>query len=196
VGRIAGLLLAAGEGRRYGMPKALASVDGQRMPEIALATLRAGGADPIIAVIGAVADEARTAVAWGDAVVVENPDWATGMGSSLRIGLAALGETDADAALILLVDTPGITAAALDRVADAARAGDARQVLLAAAYGGRQGHPVMIGRAHWAGVAASAVGDTGAKPYLIAHADDLQLIDCDDVADGRDIDTPAGRGGR
>jgi CTP:molybdopterin cytidylyltransferase MocA len=188
--RIAGILLAAGGGRRYGMPKALATVDGRTMSDLALATLRTGGAAPIVVVIGAAAAEVRSAVGWGDAIVVENPAWASGMGSSLRAGLAALEVTDADAALILLVDTPGITAAALDRVASAARAGDPRRALLAASYGGRQGHPVLLGRAHWAGVAAGAVGDTGAKPYLAAHAADLRLIDCDDIADGTDIDTP------
>ncbi len=188
--RIAGLLLAAGGGRRYGMPKALARVDGRSMPELALETLRNGGADPIIAVIGAAAADVRATVTWGDATVVENEQWETGMGSSLRAGLAALDEQDADAALILLVDTPGITAAAIERVADAARAGDARRALLAASYAGRQGHPVLIGREHWAGVAAGAIGDTGAKPYLQAHSDELRLIACDDIADGTDIDTP------
>lgn len=189
--RIAGVLLAAGGGSRYGMPKALAPVDGELMSDHALRTLRDGGVDAVVVVIGAAADQVRATVAVGDATVVENPDWASGMGSSLRAGLAALDGTDIDAALIMLVDTPGITPAAVGRVAGAARAAGPRNALLAAAYGGRQGHPVLIGRAHWAGVAASAVGDTGAKPYLRAHAADLRLIDCDDIADGTDIDTPA-----
>jgi CTP:molybdopterin cytidylyltransferase MocA len=191
--RIAGILLAAGGGSRYGMPKALALVGDRLMSDRALATLHAGGVDPIIVVIGAAADEVRTALDWGDAIIVENPSWSSGMGSSLRAGLASPDLATADAALILLVDTPGITAAAVDRVAAAARAGDAATALLAASYGGRQGHPVLIGREHWAGVAASALGDTGAKPYLRAHADELCLIACDDVADGSDIDTPPDR---
>jgi CTP:molybdopterin cytidylyltransferase MocA len=193
VPRIAGILLAAGGGSRYGMPKALARIDGRLMSERALSTLRAGGADPIVAVIGAAAADVRTALDWGDAVIVENPRWSDGMGSSLRAGLAGLDHIDADAALILLVDTPGITAAAIERIASAARAGDPTSALLAAAYGGRQGHPVLIGREHWLGVAASAVGDTGAKPYLTAHAAELRLIPCDDIADGTDIDTPPDR---
>jgi CTP:molybdopterin cytidylyltransferase MocA len=225
--RIAGILLAAGGGSRYGMPKALAFTSGRLMSERALETLRYGGADPIVAVIGAAADEVRSTVEWGDAVIAENPQWASGMGSSLRTGLSAIdgdnaigdnaigdnaigdnaigdaingdnsnGDSihgdDIDAALILLVDTPGITAAAIARVAEAARAGDARQALLAASYGGKQGHPVLIGRAHWAGVVASAIGDAGAKPYLRAHRDELRLIACDDIADGTDIDAPIG----
>ena len=190
MGRIAGILLAAGGGSRYGMPKALAYAGGQLMSERALETLRGGGADPIVAVIGAAADQVRSSVTWGDAVIVENPSWASGMGSSLRAGLSALDGDDVDAALILLVDTPGITAAAIERVAAAARATDARRALLAASYAGKQGHPVLIGRDHWAGVADSAIGDTGAKPYLRAHRDELRLIACDDIADGTDIDAP------
>ena len=206
--RIAGILLAAGGGSRYGMPKALAFTGGRLMSERALETLRNGGADPIVAVIGAAADKVRSTVDWGAAVIIENPLWVSGMGSSLRAGLSALdgadihgddihdadiGGDNIDAALILLVDTPGITAAAIERVANAARAGDARQALLAASYGGQQGHPVLIGRSHWAGVAASAIGDTGAKPHLRAHRDELRLIACDDIADGTDIDRPIAR---
>jgi CTP:molybdopterin cytidylyltransferase MocA len=112
------------------------------------------------------------------------------MGSSLRVGLAALSATNAAAALILLVDTPGITPAALERVAAAAREADPAGALLAASYGGKQGHPVLIGRSHWAGVAALASGDTGAKPYLRAHSQDLRLIPCDDISDGTDLDRP------
>lgn len=198
--RIAGVLLAAGGGSRYGMPKALAPLGDRLMSERALDTLRTGGAAPIMAVIGAAADRVRTALDWGDTVLVENPSWASGMGSSLRAGLAALDRANAagagiEAALILLVDTPGITPAAVDRVAAAARAGVPGSALLAASYAGRQGHPVLIGRDHWAGVAAAAIGDTGAKPYLSAHAADLRLIACDDVADGTDVDVPPGPAG-
>jgi CTP:molybdopterin cytidylyltransferase MocA len=91
------------------------------------------------------------------------------------------------AAVVLLVDTPGITPAAVARVAAAAGAGPA--ALAAATYRGKRGHPVLLGRAHWAGVAALAVGDTGARPYLAAHA--VTPVACDDVADGQDADTPA-----
>jgi CTP:molybdopterin cytidylyltransferase MocA len=192
VGRIAGLLLAAGGGSRYGMPKALVPTGDGLMAERALRTLREGGLEPIVVVIGAAADEVRTSVAWGDAVVVDNPQWRDGMGLSLRAGLVALGATaDVDAMVVLLVDTPGITPAAVQRLVREARAGTPGEALLAAAYHGRQGHPVLIGRAHWEGVAESAVGDTGAKPYLRAHAGQLKLIACEDVADGTDVDVPA-----
>ena len=190
-GRIAGLLLAAGGGSRYGMPKALVPVGDGLMAGHALGTLRDGGVRPLVAVIGAAADDVRARVPWGDATVVDNRDWQSGMGSSLRAGLAVLADlADVDAVVVLLVDTPGITPAAVDRLVRAARAGTPGGALLAAAYHGRQGHPVLIGRSHWAGVASGAVGDTGAKPYLRAHAGELTLVDCDDVADGTDIDVP------
>ena len=152
-GRIAGLLLAAGGGSRYGMPKALVPVGDGLMAGQAMGTLRGGGVSPVVAVIGAAADEVRERVPWGDATVVDNRDWQSGMGSSLRAGLAALESfADVDAVVVLLVDTPGITPAAVDRLVRAARAGTPSGALLAAAYHGRQGHPVLIGRSHWAGV--------------------------------------------
>lgn len=191
MGRIAGLLLAAGGGSRYGMPKALVPVGDGLLAEHALGTLREGGVAPVVAVVGAEAGEVRARVAWGGATVVENPEWQSGMGSSLRAGLAAVAAVgDVDAVIVLLVDTPGITPAAVERLVRAARGGTPGSALLAAAYQGRQGHPVLIGRAHWDGVAGTAVGDTGARPYLRAHADELRLVECGDVADGTDIDAP------
>ena len=196
MGQIAGILLAAGGGSRYGMPKALARVGGRLLGQQALGTLRGGGVDPVAVVIGAAANDVRAQLSWGDAIVVENPAWASGVGSSLRVGLAALIQPnddgvlipEIDAAVILLVDTPGITSAAVARITEAAT--DPRSALIAASYRGRQGHPVLIGRDHWAGVAAAAVGDTGAKPYLAAHRDQLRLVPCDDIADGTDMDVP------
>jgi CTP:molybdopterin cytidylyltransferase MocA len=180
----AGLVLAAGEGRRYGMPKALVSLAGRLLVERALVTLREGGCDPLAVVLGAAADEVRARADLGAALVVGNPDWATGMGSSLRAGLAALADTPAVAVAVLLVDTPGITPAAVARVLGHG----GPDALAAASYQGRQGHPVLLGRAHWAGVAALATGDRGARPYLAGHA--VTLVPCDDVADGTDLDVP------
>jgi nicotine blue oxidoreductase len=180
----AGLLLAAGEGKRYGMPKALVSRDGRLLVERALATLRDGGCAPLVVVLGAAAAAVRARADLGEAVAVDNPDWATGMGSSLRAGLAALAATPAEAVAVLLVDTPGITPAAVRRVL----AHGSPDVLAAASYAGRQGHPVLLGRAHWPGVAALATADQGARPYLAAHPP--ALVPCDDIADGTDLDTP------
>ncbi|GFJ92789.1 nucleotidyltransferase family protein [Phytohabitans rumicis] len=179
------MLLAAGAGRRYGMPKALARRDGRLMVEWAADTLREGGCAPVVVVLGAAAEQVR-AEARLDATTVDNVDWATGMGSSLRTGLASLDGTRVSAAVVLLVDLPGVTATAVRRLAALA----APDALVMAGYGDRRGHPVLLGRDHWAGVAALAVGDVGAKPYLSAHAAAVRVVPCDDVADDRDVDVP------
>lgn len=184
---VAGLLLAAGAGRRYGMPKALARLGGGRLlVERGVDTLREGGCDPVVVVLGAAAERVRAEASLGAAVVVDNPQWPTGMGSSLGTGLLATQELGVEAALVLLVDLPGVTPAAVRRVAALA----SPDALVMAGYGPRRGHPVLLGRAHWAGVAAAATGDVGARPYLAAHSAAVRVVPCDDVADDRDVDTP------
>jgi CTP:molybdopterin cytidylyltransferase MocA len=183
----AGLLLAAGAGRRMGRPKALVEVDGVPLVTRALAVLRAGGCAPLLVVVGAAADEVAAVV--GDAASVATADdWATGMGASLRAGLAALaaGPDGAQAAVVHLVDLPGVGAAAVARLGAAATGPD---VLVRAAYDGVPGHPVLLGRAHWTAVAEGAVGDAGARGYLAGHPG-LRLVECGDVADPHDVDTP------
>ncbi|GII25582.1 nucleotidyltransferase family protein [Planosporangium mesophilum] len=183
----AGLLLAAGGGRRYGMPKALVERDGRLLVEHGLATLRAAGCGPITVVLGAAAETVRERADLAGALVVTNPDWADGMGTSLRAGLDALSGTGATAAIVLLVDTPGVTAEAVRRVSNHASAG----ALVVATYHGERGHPVLLGRDHWAGVTELAVGDVGARPYLRAHRHRVVTVACEDVADGTDLDRPA-----
>ncbi|GIF53620.1 nicotine blue oxidoreductase [Asanoa ferruginea] len=184
--KTAGLVLAAGAGRRYGGPKALVRRDGALLVERAVATARAGGLAPVFVVVGAAADRVRAEADLGDAVLVDNPEWASGMASSLRAGLAALRATDASAAAVLLVDMPGVTAAAVARVT----AGADRQTLAMGGYDDRRGHPVVLGRDHWTGVAETATGDAGARAYLRAHAAAVTVVPCGDVADDTDLDTP------
>lgn len=187
MGTVAGLLLAAGAGTRYGMPKALVPThDGTLLVERGLRTLRDSGCAPVIVVLGASSEEVRAKANLTGAVAIINNDWLTGMGSSLRTGLQALEPTLADSAAVLLVDTPGITPEAVKRISSHGAA----DALVAATYNGHLGHPVLLGRKHWGGVIGRALGDRGARPYLRAHADELTLIACDDVADGRDMDTP------
>ncbi|WP_245714590.1 nucleotidyltransferase family protein [Micromonospora inyonensis] len=186
-GTVAGLVLAAGAGRRYGRPKALVCHHGSLLVERAGRTLQAGGCDPVLVVLGAAGEQVRAVADLGGVRVVDNPGWASGMGSSLRVGLTALTATRSVAVVVLLVDMPGITAEAVRRVAAAATP----DVLAAAGYApGRRGHPVLLGRNHWAGVLESAVGDTGAAGYLRAHRDRLRIVPCADVADDRDLDVP------
>lgn len=189
--RIAGLLLAAGGGRRLGgRPKALLRHRGRPLVEHAVRALREGGCEPVHVVLGAAAERVREEARLPGCVLVDNPGWAEGMGSSLRAGLASLAADPrgVDAALVSLVDQPGIGPAAVARVR-AAYTG--RDTLAAGSFGGRRGHPVLFGAAHWDGIAADATGDRGARTYLAAHRDAITLVDCSDVAEPYDIDTEA-----
>jgi len=182
---IAGVLLAAGAGRRMGRPKALVSFRGRLLVESAAEVLLAGGCAPVVVVLGAAADSVRAEAALPGCVLVDNPAWESGMGSSLRAGLDALRDKEISAAVVLPVDVPGVTAAAVRRVASLA----SPDVLARASFAGVPGHPVLLGREHWAGAYASATGDAGARDYLRQHR--VELVACADIAAGTDVDTPA-----
>lgn len=186
----AGLVLAAGGGRRLGgRPKALLEYGGGLLVEHAAGALRAGGCDPVHVVLGAAAGEVRRrAAGLGGCLLVENPDWAAGMGTSLRAGLLSLAGTGATAVVVSLVDQPGIGARAVARLL---AAGVTPGTLTAAAYQGRRGHPVVLGAGRWAAVADRAEGDQGARGYLREHESDITLVECADIAAPDDIDTPA-----
>jgi CTP:molybdopterin cytidylyltransferase MocA len=181
---VAGVLLAAGGGRRFGMPKALVRFRGKLFVEAAAEVLHAGGCVPVVVVLGAAADTVRASAALPGSSLVDNPAWRTGMGSSLRAGLAVLRSSDAEAALVLPVDTPGVTAEAVRRFVSLA----SPDALARATYSGKPGHPVLLGRSRWAQVADLAVGDAGARGYLAQH--EPLDVPCEDVAAGEDVDRP------
>jgi nicotine blue oxidoreductase len=184
--KIAGLVLAAGAGRRMGTPKALIRDSDGVAWVVRSARLLAGArCSPVVVVIGAAADQVRAELSNEPVELVEAADWDEGMGASLRAGLTALGSA-VNAVVVVPVDVPGLTAAAVRRVVD--RAGP--EALVRATYDGAPGHPVVIGRAHWDGVIASARGDEGARAYLRAHG--AEPVECADVADGADVDTAEG----
>jgi nicotine blue oxidoreductase len=190
---VAGVLLAAGEGSRFGRPKALVELNGQTLAERGVRLLRTGGADPILVVIGAA--EVRLPATR----TVYNPDWRTGMGSSLRAALRALDSPPepgqaADlpagvaAVVVALADQPLVGAEAVARLIAAYRHGASVAV---AAYDGQPRNPVLIAREHWPEVIASATGDAGARSFLRTHADLVTLVECGDTGRPDDIDTPA-----
>lgn len=196
---VAGLLLAAGGGRRMGRPKALLEgPDGRSYTTRGITVLREAGCDPVAVVLGAQAPLAEPAAREADLVVVA-PDWAAGQSVSLRAGLDALsGQTgvtssnaEPHAVVVLLVDLLDVDAAVVRRVVDSAAGatGDLRTALARAAYDGVPGHPVLLGRDHWPGVVASASGDRGARDYLAGHPH--EVVECGDLATGRDADSPA-----
>jgi len=174
------VLLAAGNGSRLGQPKALVDLAGSTLAERGVALLGDGGADPVIVVTGAVPVEIPGVVA------VHNPDWETGMGSSLATGLLALSNGDAEAAVIALADQPLVGADSVRRLIGAFRSGADVAV---AAYEGRPRNPVLIARQHWPAVLELAAGDTGARPFLRAHPELVTLVECGDTGRPDDVDT-------
>lgn len=184
---IAGLVLAAGEGRRMGRPKALVrDPHGTSWAARAARTLLDAGCDPVLVVIGAEAAAVREVLHHQPVQVVEAVDWMEGMGVSLRTGLTAMLEQSSTfAAVVVPVDLPDLSPDAVRRVAAEGHAAG----LVRATYHGRPGHPVLLGRDHWRGVIDVAVGDSGARDYLLDYPP-LE-IECADLGGGTDVDTPA-----
>jgi len=192
--KVAGVLLAAGEGARFGQPKALVELNGQTLAERGVGLLRAGGADPILVVTGAVPLELD------GTLTVDNPQWRTGMGSSLRAALQALtgagagpgagagSGRDVGAVVVALADQPLVGAEAVARLIAAYRDGASVAV---AAYDGQPRNPVLLAREHWPEVIATATGDQGARTFLRTRPELVTLVECGDTGRPDDIDTPA-----
>jgi len=210
---VCGVVLAAGAGSRMGTPKALMRTpSGEPWLAVACRLLLAAGCARVVVVLGAAAHEAALLLP-ADARVgsVVNAEWADGMASSLRAGLAAASEAGGDAALVALVDMPALPGSVVARVlgvvssvpavpavpatsavsaAPAVPAGRAVSTtsLARAVFGGRPGHPVLIGRDHWVPLSATLAGDHGARAYLDAHG--VAEVECGDLYDGHDVDSP------
>ncbi len=178
---VAGVLLAAGSGSRLGRPKALVELGGTRLVDRGADLLRAGGAGPLVVVSGA------AALSLPGVIMVHNPGWASGMGSSLAVGLGAVPDGCA-AAVIALVNQPLIGAAAVQRLIAAHAAG---ATVAVACYQGQPRNPVLLAREHWPEVISLAAGDVGARPFLRAHPDLVTLVECADTGQPDDLDTPA-----
>ncbi|MBK9475087.1 MAG: nucleotidyltransferase family protein [Tetrasphaera sp.] len=212
VSTVVGVVLAAGQGRRMGRPKALVPhpATGRTLVEETVCRVATAGVRRLIVVTGAAGPEVEAMLlsgAWAvgarlrrrvEVLLVECPDFAEGIGASLRTGLKALADltdppaaSSGDAALVTLIDLPDVGAEVYRRLLRSARAQAPvrrRAGLARAAYQGVPGHPVVLGREHWAGIAASAAGDQGARDYLRTHL--ARLIECGDLATGRDVDAP------
>jgi CTP:molybdopterin cytidylyltransferase MocA len=177
---VAGVLLAAGEGSRLGRPKALVELGGVRLIDRGIALLRDGGTAPVVAVTGAVVVDLL------GVITVHNPDWRSGMGSSLAAGLGSV-PASSDAAVVALVDQPLVGPGSVRRLIAAYQAG-ARVAV--AAYEGRPRNPVLLAREHWPAAIALAAGDVGARPFLRAHPDLVTIVECADTGRPDDVDTP------
>ncbi|MGH8879960.1 MAG: nucleotidyltransferase family protein [Stackebrandtia sp.] len=182
---IAGLVLAAGEGRRLGTVKALVEYRGTTLLDHAVTTLRDGGCDTVHAVLGAKSRLARMA-ARTEFTPIANAHWNEGIGSSLRLGLSVIDPSFA-AIIVILVDQPGISATSVRRVREAHANGAPVAV---AVYSGQRGHPVCFDRSMRIDVAAAAKGDIGARGFMKANPDLVTEVDCTGDGEPRDIDTP------
>jgi CTP:molybdopterin cytidylyltransferase MocA len=177
---ICGIVLAAGAGSRMGQPKATLELNGQTLLDRALQMLSAADCQPLIAVLGA----SEIPTGWYAATdFVQNPDWASGMASSLRLGL---GRATGAAAVVALVDQPGITSEAVRRLVESHRAGFAS----VATFNGEQRTPVLFDASLWDEVAGSVAGDAGARHWLRRNPERVIAVACDDVADPTDLDLP------
>jgi CTP:molybdopterin cytidylyltransferase MocA len=176
---IAGLVLAAGAGTRFGADgKLLADLAGRPLLEHAVRTQCAVTVlEPVLVVLGARAEEVQERVAFGRAEPLVFAGWQEGQSASLRYGAERLFAQGAERVIITLGDEPFLTPAVIERFLT--EAPGARAV-----YHGRPGHPVVLGREHAPGLRALS-GDRGARSLLWGPE-----IECSALCSGRDVDTP------
>jgi molybdenum cofactor cytidylyltransferase len=185
--RLGAIILAAGRSSRMGRAKQLLEVDGSPLVARAVDAVLASGARPVAVVVGAEAERVLATVAGRGIIAVPNPDWATGLSSSLRAGLAALlaAEPGLDAVLVAPCDQPALSADVIRRLA-AAHASTGR--ISAARYGGRNGAPAVFGRDHFAALAGLS-GDEGARRILNSDPGRVCPVEMPEL--GADLDTPS-----
>ncbi|HEX8083139.1 MAG TPA: NTP transferase domain-containing protein [Solirubrobacteraceae bacterium] len=173
------LILAAGAGTRFGDDaKLLAELHGRPVvAHVVEAARAAASVARVVVVVGARGERLRPALAHpsgdGPLAILDCPDWRDGQSASLRCGLAAL--EGAERVVVLLGDQPGVTAAAIDRIA-------AESPGTRASYDGRPGHPALLGPEQIE-AAQRLRGDEGLRALA------WRLVECGDVADGADVDT-------
>jgi CTP:molybdopterin cytidylyltransferase MocA len=181
---IAGLVLAAGSGRRFGGAKQLAPFRGRPLIEHAVAALGGAELDDVLVVLGAHADAVEREADLPPARVVRCADWHAGQSRSLRAGVAAAQDLGAEAVVVVLGDQPLIAPAAVRRVV-AARGPQLDAVR--ATYAGVAGHPTLLERSAFAAV-ARLEGDQGARDLLASLR--VGLVACDGLGSPADVDTP------
>ncbi|MFZ5608774.1 MAG: NTP transferase domain-containing protein [Pseudomonadota bacterium] len=185
--KIAALVLAAGQSRRMGKTNKLrAMLDGKPLVAHAVDAALASTASPVIVVVGHEADAVAAALAASPARFVHAADSPAGLSRSLAAGLAAV-PADCDGAVICLGDMPDITAPVIDRLIAAYDPSQGREIAIAA-YRGKRGNPVLVGRRLFPAIAAHT-GDSGAKAVIARHEDLVALVEMDDPAVLYDIDT-------
>ena len=184
--QIGGVILAAGQAKRFGSQKLLAPLDGRPLIQHVIDAANASALEDIVIVVGPNADDLLTRVDIGRTRVVRNPDPARGLASSLQAGLSSLDPL-LHAALILLGDMPGVTANLIGDLVTRGR--DTRATAIVSVWRGRRSPPVVLHKSLWP-AAFALEGDVGMREVLGAHADVIELAVTDDLGSLEDIDTP------
>ena len=184
---VGAIVLAAGSSTRMGAPKQALRFRGQSLLRRAVLNALAAGCRPVIVVTGAHAEQSRAELEGLDARAAENPQWASGMGSSIRAGIAALLAADADstAAILLLCDQPFVTSNFLQKLISERRA--TGRAIVASQYGGSFGPPALFDRELFAEL-ARLEDATGAKQLIAARFAEAHFVP---FPQGEiDVDTP------
>jgi CTP:molybdopterin cytidylyltransferase MocA len=185
---IAGVVLAAGAGRRFGGGKQIAPLEGRPLLEHALAAAAGSGLDPRLVVLGANAERVLATVDRHGHEVVLCPDWEEGMAASLRAGVSAARSAGAAAILITLGDQPRVSAEAIARILAARGGPDGSSKAVRASYAGKPGHPALLEDSLFETLLALR-GDAGARGVFDPAF--THLVPCDDVAVPTDVDVVA-----
>jgi molybdenum cofactor cytidylyltransferase len=182
---VAAVVLAAGGSSRMGEVKQLLPVDGRPMVRRAVEAVCNAGLAQVVVVVGASAPAVTAALDGLEIDVVRNDDWAEGMSTSLRAGLAALGP-EVGAAFVVLADQPGLSGDLLRLLLSRYRT--SRAPIIVPYYQGQRGNPVLFDRCLFAEL-AGVEGDRGGRLVVERHADRVEVVDVDDAAVVRDVDT-------
>jgi molybdenum cofactor cytidylyltransferase len=184
---IAAVVLAAGRASRMGSNKLVAELDGEPIVRRTVRAVLGSRARPVIVVTGHEGEAVRAALTGLDVQFAHNPDFALGMSTSLRVGVAALGPVAG--ALICLGDMPRLEPRHLDAVIDAYHSGDPDEIIVPTADR-KRGNPVLWPQSYFAEI-AELTGDVGARALIDRHAEQVRLVAIDDPAILVDVDTPA-----
>lgn len=179
----ASIILAAGASSRLGEPKQLLRLRGESLVHRTVRLVIAAGCSPVIVVLGAHADRIRLELNDLAAVIVNNAEWAEGMGASIRCGMAALQETETERVLLSVCDQPQIDVELLAALI-AAQTGD--QLVAASRYNGALGVPAVFSSGLFPQLRALA-GDRGARALIAQYADRVACVDF--PGGGFDVDT-------
>lgn len=181
------IILAAGSSTRFGSPKQIAKIEKTPMLQMALDSANGSKSDYVILVLGAASADIVAELDIGRANLAYNKDYAQGLSSSIKVGLANT-PSDANAALLMVADQPYITLSFLDSIIFSYKS-DTSKEIVALASANEPRNPVLIDRKYFKEI-ESLQGDSGAKEIVLRHMKQVQLLNVQDSKVLLDVDTP------